>query len=201
MHIDALVVQSFPMNDFSDNVAYGGFGIEDGRLVEYETPKPPWRAWLSSAVADSWLSDLYIVRLVANVALAGDGPAPYDSPTSFDLERALLTEIIAAARQHQIPIVVLVIPTKLVQHVQHGQHPLGPLQAAELQRFAGVRALLQDSGVPYVDAGEIIPDLAADAAKADGAHFSAEGNAAVGEAIAQKLKRMLRVAASHASDR
>jgi hypothetical protein len=53
--IDAVVVESFPMNDPSDNIAFGGFAIADGRLVEYDTPRPPLRARLAGAGEQSWL--------------------------------------------------------------------------------------------------------------------------------------------------
>jgi lysophospholipase L1-like esterase len=191
MRIDAVVMQSFPMNDLSDNLAYGGFGIENARLIEYETPRPPWRAWWAGLIGGSWAQNLYIVRLAANPLFAGYGPAPFDSPDSFDLEVALVSEIISTARAHNLPIVVLVIPTKLVQRVQRVRQVLGPAEASEVQRFERVRALVRDTGVPFVDAGEIITDLAADAAKADGSHFSREGNALIGEAIARKLGPLL----------
>jgi lysophospholipase L1-like esterase len=192
MHVDGIVVQSFPMNDFSDNLAYGGFGIENDQLVEYETPKPVWPARLASAIGRSWLQNLYVVRLAANAMFAGNGPAPYDSADSFDLETALLGEIVSTAREQDVPIVVLVVPTKLVQQRQGNNAPTSTVEAGELRRFEHVRALMQAQGVPYVDAGEIIPDLEGDAAKADGAHFSREGNARIGEAIAQKLGPLLR---------
>ena len=190
--VDAIVVQSFPMNDLSDNLAYGGFGIADGRLVEYDTPQPLWRARVTGALAQSWLRNLYLVRVAANAMSAGDGPAPYDSPTSFDLERALLSEMVSTARGRGVPIVMLVIPTKLVQDVQHGAHTGSPQQEGEVQRFERVRALVKSFGVPWIDAGDIIPDLETDAAKSDGAHFSKEGNARIGEAIAHELAPLLR---------
>lgn len=189
--VDAIVVQSFPMNDLSDNLAYGGFGIEDGRLVEYEAPKPPFRARVTAALAQSWLRDLYVVRFAANAMSAGDGAAPYDSPTSFELERALLSEIVSTARGRSIPIVVLVIPTKLVQQVRHGAGSRSSQQAGEVQRFERVRALVNGYGIPWIDAGDVIADLAADAAKSDGSHFSKDGNALIGEAIARHLEPLL----------
>src|SRR5207302_2708790 len=69
--VDAVVVQSFPMNDPSDNIAFGGFGISDGHLVEYDPPRVPLRARLAGAVAQSWLRNLYVVRLVNNALLPG----------------------------------------------------------------------------------------------------------------------------------
>jgi hypothetical protein len=113
--VDAVVVQSFPMNDPSDNFAFGGFGISDGNLVAYDPPRAPLRAHLSNAVAQSWLRNSYVVRLVNNALMPRD-PAPWNSETSLELELALLREIIAAVGSR--PLVVLVVPTKLVQKAQ-----------------------------------------------------------------------------------
>ena len=58
-HIDAVVVQSFPMNDFSDNIAYGAFGVSHGALMtKYVLRRPGsrWRALLA-----------YLRGLVANL--------------------------------------------------------------------------------------------------------------------------------------
>ena len=186
--VDAVVVQSFPMNDFSDNLAFGGFGVADGHLVEYESPHAPLRARLSGVVAQSWLRNLYVLRLANNAMLRGDPAAPFDSPTSFELERALLREIIAAVGKR--PLVVLVVPTRLVQQMQHGVQP-DPRQLGEIRRYEEVCAFMKESGVPWIDAGEVITDLAADAAKGDGGHFSRDGNARIGAAIAQRLQPLL----------
>ncbi len=187
--VDAVVVQSFPMNDPSDNIAFGGFGITDGRLVEFDPPHTPARARLAGAVARSRLSDLYIVRLVNNAMIPGEPAAPWDSDTSLDLERALLRETVATVGSR--PIVLLVVPTKLVQQVQHGrQAPTG--QVGEIRRFDDVFAFVKELGVPWIDAGDVIADLEADAAKGDGGHFSRDGNALVGEAIANRLLPLLR---------
>jgi lysophospholipase L1-like esterase len=189
--VDAVVVQSFPMNDLSDNLAFGGFGVDADRLVEYDPPHAPLRARLSGAVAGSWLQNLYVVRLANNAMLRGDPAAPFESPTSFELERALLRAIVAMSGKR--PVVVLVVPTKLVQQVQHGIQPSSN-QLGELRRFQQVSALMKEIGVPWIDAGEVITDLEADAAKGDGGHFSRDGNALIGEAIAQRLVPLLRAA-------
>ena len=187
--IDAVVAEAFPMNDPSDNIAFGGFGIVDGRLVEYDPPRPPLRARLVGAVAQSWLQNLSVVRLVSNT-LAPDDPAPWDSDTSLDLELALRREIISAAGAR--PIVMLVIPTKLVQAAAtQPELTLSPMQLGEVRRFNDICAFMKEVGVPWIDAGDVIDDLAADAAKSDGAHFSREGNALIGEAIAQQLRPLM----------
>jgi len=41
-------------------------------------------------LARSWLEHLYVVRTAANAIALRNDPAPYDSPTSLELERALL---------------------------------------------------------------------------------------------------------------
>jgi lysophospholipase L1-like esterase len=188
--VDAVVVQSFPMNDLSDNIAFGGFGLADDSLQEYDPPRPPLRARLSGVVAQSWwLRDLYVVRLANNAILRGDPAAPFDWPMGFELEAALLRAIIASVGTR--PLVVLVVPTRLVQEVQHGFHP-DPRQLGEIRRFEQVCALMKESGVPWIDAGAVITDLAADAAKSDGGHFSRDGNTLIGEAIAQGLEPLLR---------
>jgi hypothetical protein len=64
--------------------------------------------------------ELYVVRLVDNALVPAD-PAPFDSETSLDLERALLREIIVAVGSR--PIAVLVVPTKLIQTVNQGAQP------------------------------------------------------------------------------
>ena len=189
LSVDAVVVQSFPMNDPSDNIAFGGFGISEGHLVEYDPPRVPLRARLAGAVAQSWLRNLYVVRLVNNSLLPG--PAPWDSDTSLDLERALLREIIAAVGSR--PIVVLVVPTKVIQQVQHGAPP-SPNQLGEIRRFNEVCALMKETGVSWINAGDVIGDLEADAAESDGGHFSRTGNVLIGEAIAQRLRPLLRAA-------
>jgi hypothetical protein len=191
--IDAVVVQSFPMNDFSDNIAYGGFGVVHGALVEFDPPRVPLRARVVGAVAGSFLQSSYVVRVVANAVGARNGAVPYDSPDAFALESALLTEIVATARAHQIPIVLLLIPTRLVQNVHRGVEAAGSaVQRGEVQRFESIRTFAMGLGVPWIDAGDLIPDLGADAARVDGAHFSQEGNTVVGEAIARQLEPLLR---------
>lgn len=198
--LDAIVLQVFPMNDLSDNLAYGGFGLDGDRLIAYDPPRPPWRARISNLVGRTWLHDLAIARAANNSMLTGDAAAPYDTPEAQSLERALLSEIVATARAHQLPIVILIVPTKLVQAVQRG------LQAddgrGELQRFRATRDVVAALGVPWIDAGDVIPDLAADATTSDGGHFGPEGNRLVGEAIAARLAPLLRAqgdAAGHAS--
>jgi hypothetical protein len=187
--VDAVVVQSFPMNDPSDNIAFGGFGIDDGHLVEYDPPRTPLRARLAAAVAQSWLRNLYVVRLVNNAVVPGDPAAPWESDTSLELERALLREIIVAVGSR--PIVLLVVPTKLIQQVQPGTQP-SPNQLGEIRRFKAVCGFMKEIGVPWIDAGDVITDLEADAAKSDGAHFSRDGNILIGEAVAQRLHPLLR---------
>lgn len=187
--VDAVVVQSFPMNDLSDNIADGSFGVEDGRLVAYDPPRVPLRGRLARLVRESWLGDLYILRTVANAMLWGDPAAPYDPPGALDLEAALLAEIVATARARGIPVIVLVIPTRLVQQPPDRNHAATPI--AELRRFEHVRALVETLGVPWIDAGAVISDLGADAAKGDGGHFSRDGNTLVGEAIARELAPLL----------
>ena len=187
MPVDAVVLESFPMNDPSDNIAYGGFGIADGRLVEYDPPRAPLRARLTSAVATSWLGNSYALRLVNN-ALAPDDPVPWNSETSLELERALLRESVAAVGSR--PIVVLVIPTKLVQKARHGSTP-SPQELGEIRRYEEVRRYIEDIGVPWIDAGDVITDLEADAAKGDGSHFSRDGNVLIGEQIAGQLRSLL----------
>ena len=191
--IDAVVVQSFPMNDFSDNIAHGGFGVRHGALVEFDPPRAPLRARVVGAIAGSFAQRFYVVRVIANAINAQDGAVPYDSPDAFELESALLTEIITTVRARGIPVVVLLVPTRLVQEVRRGREADGsPAHRGEVQRFESVRRLLIGLDVPWIDAGDLIPDLAADAARVDGAHFSKEGNAAVGGAIARRLEPLLR---------
>lgn len=189
--MDAVVVQSFPMNDVSDNLAYGGFGIEDGILVEYPQPMPPVRARVIASINRTFLRDLHLVRLLAATMFVGLGPAPYDAATGLDLELALLVAIRDTARRHGIPAVGLVVPTQLVQQVQRGGHPGSRAQQEELQRFEKVRHWFETAGIRWLDAGVTIPDLAADAAKGDGGHFSKDGNERIGEAIALELLPLL----------
>jgi lysophospholipase L1-like esterase len=190
--INAVVVQSFPMNDLSDNIAHGGFGVLHGALVEFDPPRAPLRARVVGAIAGSFVEKLYVVRVVANAINSGNA-VPYDSTDAFELESALLTEIIATVRARRIPIVVLLVPTQLVQDVRRGLESDGsPAHRGEVQRFESVRRFVMGLDVPWIDAGDLIPDLAADAARVDGAHFSKEGNAAVGEAIARELEPLLR---------
>ena len=53
---------------------------------------------------------------------------------------------------------------------------------------------MKEIGVPWIDAGAVITDLEADAAKGDGGHFSRDGNTLIGEAIAQRLEPLLQAA-------
>ena len=99
----------------------------------------------------------------------------------------MLREIIAAVGSR---LLVLVVPTKLIQTVQHGMQPT-PSQRDEVHRFSEVCAFMKEIGVPWIDAGDVITDLEADAAKSDGGHFSRDGNMLIGEAIAQRLRPLL----------
>jgi len=189
--VDAIVLQVFPMNDLSDNLADGTFGVVDGRLVEHAVPRLPLRARLSDLIAQSWLQRLYIVRAVVNRLQSADPAAPYESPTSLALEQALLKEIIATARTRGLAVVVLVVPTTHVQE-KDTDHPFARLW---IERFERVLEIVKGLDVAWIDAGSVIPDLAADAATSDGGHFGKEGNRLIGEAIAEKLLPVLRARA------
>jgi lysophospholipase L1-like esterase len=76
--------------------------------------------------------------------------------------------------------------------VQRGDQSPGPSQQGELERFKRVRELVNGIGVPWIDAGAVITDLEADAAKGDGSHFSPAGCERIGEAIARTLEPLLR---------
>lgn len=186
--VDAIVVQSFPMNDLSDNLSDGHFGIEGGRLVRYASPRPPVPAQVARIVGESWLRHLYLARAVCNAMVPADLAAPYTSHDALDLERALLREIVATARARHIPLVFLVVPTRRVQE-SYGR--VVSRKIPEIERFYGVRDAIATSGVPWLDAGEVIPDLWADAQTGDRGHFGREGNRLVGEALARQLKPLL----------
>ena len=70
------------------------------------------------------MRNLYVVRLVNNALMPGNAAAPWDSETSLDLELALLRDITSAVGSR--PIVVLVVPTKLVQTIRGVGYALRP---------------------------------------------------------------------------
>ncbi len=199
--VDALVLQSFPMNDLSDNLAYGGFAYEGGQLIEHATPIAPLRARLVLALNEApWLR-LHTIVTIANAVAARSGPAPYDSPTALPLEKALLAEIVRLAKQHELILVALLVPTAAVQQAPLRPQPLPRFEALEVARFQGVAAAFDELGVPVVNAGDIITDLAADARESDGSHFSKVGNARIGAAIAEQLRPRLLAQSSAQNNR
>lgn len=189
--VDAVVLQAFPMNDLSDNLAHGGFAYAGGKLIEYSSPEPPLRARLAEAISKSRWRQLYAVVAMANAIAERNGPAPFDSPTAFELERELLAEIARLAEKNGAALVVLLVPTPLVQERYPRPSHMNSFQAAEVTRFERVQAMARELNLTSINAGEVVEDLAADAMKADGSHFSKEGNAQIGAAVAARLKPLL----------
>jgi lysophospholipase L1-like esterase len=186
IRIDAVVFQVLPSNDLSDDWEDGGFGlVGGGRLVTHDPPQIPFVVRLRQAFFDGKLArSSWIVKLIANAWLAGQGLDPHYDDASFELERRLLEEVVATVQRRGIPIVIAVCATSWELHGTIEQ----PYDAQA--RIAFVNAAVDGLGVPWIDSRAIAP-APEDYIPNDG-HLSVAGNALLGEAVASRLARVLR---------
>jgi lysophospholipase L1-like esterase len=179
LKVDLVVLQVFPHNDLEDNWQDGGFAIGDGRLVALSPPHPPphivWGRWLAEQES---LIHLNAVRLLAN-ALPPLNPKPLE-PTDYDieLERLLLRETVATARVAGIPVFILVVGE---QHECDHSGSVSPQHAYE--RVLGV---VEGLGVPFLSSCAVVSDH-----YNKSGHFDVDGNALIGDALAQRLAPFL----------
>jgi hypothetical protein len=179
LKVDLVVVQVFPHNDLEDNWQDGGFAVADGQLLVVSPPRPPahivWGRWLAEQGS---LIHLNAVRLLAN-ALPPLNPKPLEATDdAVELERLLLRETVATARAAGIPVFILVVGE---QHECDHSARVSPEHAYE--RVLGV---VEGLGVPFASSC----DVAGIHYNSSG-HFDADGNALIGEALAQRLAPLL----------
>ena len=183
--IDAVVFQVCPYNDLRDNWEDGGFGLQEGKLAMWDPPRVPIGVRLRDALFDNRIARASrIVTLAANAWFASFPPDEKSDPSTFELERRLLDEVVATAQARGIPVVLLVAVTSWEADQVSSQAYDEP---ARVDFFATAARQL---GVPWIDARTIarapehfIPN--------DG-HFSVAGNALVGAALADQLAPLLR---------
>lgn len=184
--IDAIVLQIFPYNDLSDNWEDGGFGMEHDQLVEYSPHRRPAICRMRKFLCkDSPLRNLLLFRALANLIVPADFFTSPDDDAAFDLERGLLAATVETARQHQVPIVLMLVPTSWIV----SKDPL-PEHTVDRMRFERFLAIAQRLGAPLLDLRNVTRDTQQDFIPGDG-HFSARGNALTGEALAELLAPLL----------
>jgi len=104
--VDAVVLAVFPWNDLDDNREDGGFGVENGRLVEYDPPRLPPLARLLTG--NGWGRSVLVRMLVTALRPRLDA---LQVDTALELERLLLLEVSAVVQRHHVPLVMAVVGT------------------------------------------------------------------------------------------
>jgi lysophospholipase L1-like esterase len=185
LHVDAVVFQVLPSNDLRDNWEDGGFGLDGERLTVLAPPRIPIAVRLRDALLDNaFARGSRILTLAANAWFRGEGMDLHDDAAAFELERRLLQEVVATTQQRGIPMVIAVCATAWEVNQTTSQ----PYDARARLDF--VAAAVQTLHVPWIDSRDVarapehyIPN--------DG-HFSAAGNAVMGELLAARLAPLLR---------
>ena len=183
--VDAVVFQTCPSNDLRDNWEDGGFGFEDEKLVEWDPPHIPLPVRMRGALLEnSYLHRSRIAKLLANAWFDAMPRDDRSDPSTFALERRLLQEVVATTQARAIPIVMIVAaPSWDVGRASHEPHD-------EAARLNFVAATAQELNVPWIDSRKIAPKPEL-YIENDG-HFSAAGNALIGEAVGDQLAPLLR---------
>ncbi len=185
LHIDAVVFQVLPNNDLSDNWEDGGFDVERGTLVVRDPPRIPLAVRLRDALLDNSVARASrVVTLAANAWFNGStGLNPHYDASAFELEQRLLQEVVATTKKRHLPIAVVVCATAW----EIGRTSVSPYDESDrLERVAGTVTQLH---VPWIDSRTVV--TTPEDYNGDG-HFSAEGNALIGERLAQELAPLLR---------
>jgi len=178
--IDAVVFQILPNNDFRDNWEDGGFGLENGALVAYESPHIPARVcWRDTLLDNSLARNSRVVTLLANASFNGVGMDPHLDAMAMELEHQLLRAVAATAAVHHVPVVFLLVATAW----EHDRVSTAPFD--ERARLDFVASVLRDSGVPWIDTRRDVN--APEHYIPNDGHFSALGHAVVGRMLAGVL--------------
>lgn len=183
LDVAAVVLQVLPSNDLRDNWEDGGFGVEEGRLVTWDPPHVPLSVRLRVALVENGFAhSSSVVKLAANAWMRIDGFDPFDAAAAFDLEGHLLQEAVAATRRHDVPIVIVVCATAWEAD------PTGT-RGADEARLDAVAAAVERLHVPWLDSRTVVRTAASYIP--DDGHFSADGNARIGQALAEMLMPLL----------
>ncbi len=182
--VDLVVFQVLPNNDLRDNWEDGGFGLENGKLTAWDPPHIPIEVRLRDALVDNSLArGSRIVTLAANAWFNGVGMDPHYDDSAFELEQQLLKAVVATTAARGVPVVIAICATGWEVDAMSG----GPYD--ERARLDMVADTVQKLRVPWIDSRNVantrehyIPN--------DG-HFSVAGNAALGEAVAERLLPLL----------
>ncbi len=180
LHVAAVVFQVLPSNDLRDNWEDGGFGVEGGRLVSWDPPHIPPPVRMRVALLENRFAHASaVVKLAANgwMQSDSDGSGPADDAAAIQLEGHLLQEAVATARKHDVPIVVLVCATAWEVD--------GKARTRDEARLDFVADAVKKLDVPWLDSRAVVRTPAYYIPN-DG-HFSDDGNALVGEAVAEIL--------------
>ncbi len=184
LHVAAIVFQVLPSNDFKDNWEDGGFGVEDGKLVAWDPPRVPLPVRLRVTLFENGFARASdIMKVVGNAWMQGNATGdPPSSDAAIELEQHLLEEVVATARAHRVPVVILVCaPAWEVDPVN--------TRAEARERLDAVTDALKKLHVAWLDSRTVVrtPEYYIP----DDGHFSAEGNALIGEALATMLVPIL----------
>ncbi|MCD6521135.1 MAG: SGNH/GDSL hydrolase family protein [Anaerolineae bacterium] len=112
------------------------------------------------------------------------------SLTAFDIAAGagVLVDVVQksqAGRENRAPEVLLIAPPPLGKLSDFTQMFQGGVEKSkELGRF--YKAVAEEKGCHFLDAGQILVS-----SEADGVHFDPEGHKALGQAVAQKVRKIL----------
>jgi hypothetical protein len=173
------VLQVLPANDLTDDWLDGGFEFAGGRLVE-RAPLPPLALRARNAILFSALARWKVPVYIANSLFSLVAYAPAAREEAYELEKALLAEVVATARAHHTPLLIGIFPTN---------HPVAEDPDGGTRTYERILADARTLGVPVMDLRTVV-QTTEDYIPGDG-HLSVQGNTKVGEAIARELRSAL----------
>jgi lysophospholipase L1-like esterase len=178
--VAAVVFQVLPNNDLRDNWEDGGFGIDEGRLVTWDPPHIPLPVRLRVGLLENRVAHASAtIKLIANAMIGGVGIDPHYDDSAFELERRLLHEVVRVTESHHVPIVIAVCATAW----ELGGTRSGPYD--DHARLDFVTATVEKLHVPWLDSRDVVGT--SEYYIPNDGHFSAEGNAMIGRALAKLL--------------
>lgn len=176
--VDAVIFQVYPENDLEDNWEDGRFDLQAGKLTVHKPPRIPVqvrvRGWLYS-LSES-LNSVALKTLCLSLYRHWLSPTIDDG--QFELEGALLREVVRTVEVRNVPLLIFVVPPPPFQG------SLGPGS-----NYRRILELVKASGAHWVDVERTV-ERPEHYLPGHG-HFSVAGNAFVGNALADSLAPLL----------